>query len=79
MGIVAQLYDLQADEAMRLTDAEANYLLETAQINIMQMAMTSPAMKEVVRQRLEPAVRQVREARKSPDSSAKVGAPPPIK
>ena len=63
MGLAAQLYDLTADEAIKLTDAEANFLVESAQLHMLQMATTSPAMKEILKQRLAPTIKQVREAR----------------
>jgi hypothetical protein len=61
---------------MKLTDAEASFLLESAQVSMMEMATTSPAMKEILKQRLGPAVRQVREAREDGSKGGGVGAPP---
>lgn len=81
MGLVSQLYDLAAKEAMELTDSEANFLLETAHINLMEMAISSPAMKEILRQRTDTSLRQVREARRArmaegAGQEGGVGAPP---
>lgn len=76
MGLVAQLYDMSAKEAMNLSDKEASFLLESAQVTMFQMATTSPAMKEVMRQRLDTAVRQVRAARDAGSDGGGVGAPP---
>lgn len=75
MGLVAQLYDMSAKEAMNLSDREANFLLESAQVTMFQMATTSPAMKEIMRQRLDTTVREVREARSDSEPSG-IGAPP---
>ena len=78
MGLVAQLYDLSASEAMNLTDKEANFLLESAQVTMFQMATTSPAMKEIMHQRLDKAVREVRQARgeMGSEGGSGIGAPP---
>ena len=80
MGLVAQLYDLSAKEAMALSDREATYMLEAAQVTMFQMATTSSAMKEIMRSRLDQTLRDVRAARSSGGTvggqSGGPGAPP---
>lgn len=79
MGLVADIYGMSVNEAMSLSQREVDYLLDQAQFTFFNMATSSPAMQEIVRARLEPTVRAVREARESSDRSeggGGIGAPP---
>lgn len=81
MSLIQDLYGLTANEAMNLSDKETQYLLGRAQLSFMQMASTSPAMRELMQSRLQPAIRDVRQARtergeESGSGSSGVGAPP---
>jgi len=63
MSLVADIYGLSVDEALNLSDREADFLLSKAQTTMMNMATTSPAMQELLRSQLQPTLRTVREAR----------------
>lgn len=79
MALVADLYGLSVSEAMNLTDKETNFLLEKAQVTMMSMATTSPAMQELVRGQLAPTLRKVRDARGATGGTDKpVGGPPDL-
>jgi hypothetical protein len=76
MALVADIYGLSVTEAMNLTDQETAFLLDKAQVTLITMAATSPALQEIVRGQLAPTLRNVRDARKAPDAPAGgVGAP----
>jgi hypothetical protein len=76
MGLVADIYGMEVNEAMMLTDTEAEFLLEKAQITMMGLATTSPAMQEILRGQLAPTLRAVRAAREQRPDDNPVGPPP---
>jgi hypothetical protein len=77
MALVADIYGLSVSEAMNLTDKETQFLLDKAQVTMMSMASTSPAMQEILRAQLAPTLRKVRDARGATSGTDKpVGAPP---
>ena len=60
MAIVAQLYGLEMEEAMKLSQQEIQFLLESAQVAALQSQATSGNVREMIRSRLEPTTRQFR-------------------
>jgi hypothetical protein len=81
MALVAELYGLDVSEAMNLTEKETSFLLEKAQNTLMTMALTTPAMQELVRGQLAPTIRKVREARGTAatgGTTTPVGGPPGV-
>ena len=76
MALVADIYGLNVSEAMNLSDKETSFLLDKAQVTMMSMASTSPAMQELLRGQLTPTLRKVRDARGQTGGTDKpVGAP----
>jgi hypothetical protein len=63
MGLVADIYGLSVQEAINLTPKETLFLLDRAQQTFYQLASTSPDMQAILRQRLAPTLKGVREAR----------------
>jgi len=79
MALVADIYGLSVSEAMNLTPKEDQFLLEKAQNTMLSMAITSPAMQELVRAQLAPTLRKVRDARAASSTPAgPVGGPPDV-
>lgn len=68
MALVADLYGMSINEAMALTPKETLYLLDKAQLTFYQLATTSTEMQSIMRQRLSPTLKGVREARKVRDT-----------
>jgi hypothetical protein len=64
MALVADLYGMSINEAMALSPRETLYLLDKAQLTFYQLATTSTEMQSIMRQRLSPTLKGVREARK---------------
>ncbi len=63
MAEAAAIYGLSINEAMNLSEKETAYLLDAAKSTMYNMALTSPAMQDLLRQRLSPVVRGIREVR----------------
>jgi len=76
MALVADIYGLDVTEAINLSEKETTYLLEKAQLTMLSMASTSPAMQELLRQQLAPTLRNVRDARGQAGVAPKPVGPP---
>ena len=75
MGLVSELYGLSAREAMSLSQDETNFLLEKASIRLQAMAVTSPAMKDIMAPQIAPVLREVRQARAAREAEEDGGGP----
>jgi hypothetical protein len=76
MGLVAEIYGLDVEEAMNLSEKETTFLLEKAQVTMMSLATSSPAMQELLRGQLAPTLRRVRDVRGSSGGTGKPVGPP---
>ena len=75
MALVADLYGLSINEAMALSPKETLYLLDKAQLTFYQLATTSTEMQSIMRQRLSPTLKGVREARRVREVGGGGGTP----
>ncbi len=75
MALVADIYGLDVTEALNLSEKETTFMLEKAQLTMLSMASTSPAMQELLRGQLAPTLRNVRSARDAGGVGKPVGAP----
>jgi hypothetical protein len=73
MSLVADIYGLSINEAMKLSPQETLYLLDKAQLTFYHLASTSPETQAILRQRLAPTLKGVREARAVREASGDTG------
>jgi hypothetical protein len=67
------MYGISINEAMKLSDAERDVLLEHAGFALLQQAMTNTELQTTLRSTLQPALREVRAAREQ--GSGGMGSP----
>lgn len=60
MSLVAQLYGLSVNEAMKLSDKQTAFMLDHAQFTLMSSALTNQNFRADLQQRLSPTTRAVR-------------------
>ncbi len=70
---MAQLYGLDARDAVNLSDFEVNYLAESAKVALLSAAAETPQLRAVVQTRAGHAVREIRAARAA--RAARGGSP----
>jgi hypothetical protein len=78
MAHLQDLLGLSTEEAMNLSDKEVSYLTQKAQLEMYRGTLTSSDIRDALRTRMEPAVREVRAVRSAGGGGAGgVGAPNP--
>jgi hypothetical protein len=73
MALVADLYGMSINEAMKLSPSEANYMLDKARLTFYNLAGSSPEFQAIMRSRLSGTLKGVREARKVRDAGGGSG------
>jgi hypothetical protein len=80
MSKVAQIYNMSANEAFRLTDAQTKFLSESADLAAQQLFNNSPEFRQALQQKLSGVKRTVRsmlgEGDGSGDTTNPLGPPP---
>lgn len=73
MSLVAQLYGLQPNEAMRLSPQQVGYMLDHAEFLVLSTAVTNQNFRRELQQQLAPTTRAVRREIGSDSGSAAGG------
>jgi len=78
MSLVAHLYGMSINEAMKLSDSQVSFMLDHAQFSLVSAALTNQGFRADLQSRLGPAARAVRkEIGSEGGDSGGIGDPTP--